>query len=235
MAVKTRTPSTNGRRTKTREKAVWGGAERRRSTLPGFKATAHDMQMAQQARRADDPRPEDTADEVEDIEVSAKTKKLVDGIRQPFAAFTTEFTALSKSRAALAPKFMRAYHAWSAETGGTFVDFVRELDPEVPEERDAYRAHASYQAADYLRRLQANGQREPVEGGGPKAESPMAVIGMLLASMAPVVDNMDEVYSIFQTKLHWSPQRVKRLQTLAADSPPLLTKEGQARKLKVAA
>ena len=77
------------------------------------------------------------------------------------AETTPDFTAMAVSREELAPKFMKAFGLWQAETGSTFVEFVRFLVPEIGNTRAEYRNHRAYQAADYLRRLVGNAARKP--------------------------------------------------------------------------
>lgn len=232
------------KRPETRKKATWGGQERRRSMLvPHFKATAHELRLATRGRREGDApgMPAQPAPAAPSAPVAAAPAPLSKGLqqqltqlRQPFLTFTSQFAAMTQTRASLAPRFMKTFDAWTVETGGTFVAFVRVLDPGVPEDREGYRAHPSYQAADYLRRLTAEADR-PEEDTGTRAATPLAVIASLLASIVPVVDNMDAVYTIFEEKLHWTPGRIDSLRKLVAESPPLLMKSGQERKLRVAA
>lgn len=168
------------------------------------------------------------------VVLTARTVRLVDDIRVPFKAFSEGHALLEKGRQQLAPKFMRACAAWQEETSGTFVAFVQLLDPTVPADRDGYKAHTTYAAADYLRRLMGAAATRQGKGDsdGEKPASPVQVIAALLATMAPVVENMDAVWSAFETRLHWSSQRVKHLQQLVGQSPPLLAKAPHANKLR---
>src|SRR5688572_24145650 len=85
--------------------------------------------------------------------LSKKAKTAIANIKKPFTAFAQAHASFTMSRAELAPKFMHAYTTWQGETHGTFIGFVRLLNPKVPADREGYRNHAVYQAADYLRRL----------------------------------------------------------------------------------
>ena len=89
-------------------------------------------------------------------DLSTKVRNAIEAIKKPFTSFVKDFAALAISREELAPKFMKAFGMWQAETGGTFVDFVRTMDSTVGKVRAEYRAHRSYQAADYLRRIVGN-------------------------------------------------------------------------------
>lgn len=170
---------------------------------------------------------EDTAP----VEPSARTKRLMEAVRRPLLAFAEDFSAVTASRADLAPKFMRAFAGYATDTGGTFIAFVRDLDPAVPPDRDGYRAHQTYQAADYLRRLEARATQDTAEDRLAPA-SPVDVIASLIASMALVVDDPESIWTAFQTSLHWTPARITSLQKRVAETKPLLVKHGRERLLR---
>lgn len=126
----------------------------RRSTFRHSLANAHDRDRSAAvsspaAPEAAGPTPSPTAT----LTVSKKTQTLLDEVKAGFGHFTADFNLLMSSRAELAPRFMRALTAWQAETGGTFIAFVRILDPAMPHARNDYRNHRSYQAALYLQAL----------------------------------------------------------------------------------
>lgn len=151
------------------------------------------------------------------VAVSAKTRTLIDQIREDFDAFANGFAQLITDRVALAPKFMKAFGAWASETGGSFAAFVRVLDSSVPEERDGYRAHATYQAADYLRRLSAASAREVEET--PEGERPVTAyqaLAYLVATVMPVVDPTGAIWSAFVREMHWSDAQAERVKVAAA-------------------
>lgn len=149
--------------------------------------------------------------------LTAKTRALIDNVRTSFVTFVDDFSALvSSSRQDLAPRIMRAYGAYREETGGTFVDFVRQLDSTVPADRAKYRAHRSYQAADYLRRLVAAAPRTATRSRGPKPATPLVALARLMATVLPAVDPTGAVWAAFVKEMHWSADQAKRLQKLAA-------------------
>lgn len=158
--------------------------------------------------------------------ISAKTQKMIDGIKRPFVAFVSDYKSLLSSRAELAPRFMKAYGAWQSESGGTFVAFVRVLDPSIPVERNAYRAHVSYQAADYLRRLVARQQAEKegrkVVNPAEVPATPLEALARLVSSVLPLVPNADILWKAFVEELHWTDNQVKRVQSLVTHSEALL-------------
>lgn len=168
--------------------------------------------------------------------LSTKVQRMIDDIRGQFGSFARDFRALTESRALLAPKFMRTADAWMAETGGTFVGFVRVLDPHVPADRDGYRAHPVYQAADYLRRIQARAEETP--GGivdnvdtGERPATPLMATAALVATLQQLVPDVDltPLWRAFEKQLHWSEQQVARLQSLVEEQHSLLRRASGGR------
>ncbi len=169
------------------------------------------------------------------IEVSKHTSHLIDVIREPFAAYVTAFVALNETRAQLAPKFMKAFNAWAAETGKPFVAFVRLLDPTVPVQSAEYRRHRAFMAADYLRRLAATSARQEAAeaagegvGTGIGAEAPATpqeAIARLIAAILPLIalEHHGRLWSIIQDELHWTEQRVARLRDQVQVVKPIAT------------
>lgn len=159
-------------------------------------------------------------------DLTAKVKKAVMAIKAKFTTFTKNFAALSVSREELAPQFMKAANLWMAETKGTFVDFVRFLDPNVGNTRDEYRSHRSYQAADYLRRLVANSARRDRTGDeeAPRAAAPTDAIASILGSLLEIIpeDRHQQVYDALQERMGWSERQVTRMQTQVEHVDPLV-------------
>ena len=164
--------------------------------------------------------------------LSAKTTKLIDGIREPFMSFADDFQALAATRAQLAPKFMKAFGAYQAESGGSFVSFVRFVDPTVPADREGYRTNNVYQAADYLRRLVATTEKASADPNAPVVTSPVDVIVDLLVTIQPVVENLDDIWAAFDTRYHWTTKRIARLQKMVGEArTPILVKKPTERRL----
>jgi len=164
--------------------------------------------------------------------LTAKTIKAVKDIAKPFASFVSDYTALAMKREELAPRFMKAFGLWQAETGRSFVDFVRYLVPEVGAARNEYRNHRAYQAADYLRRLAQQQQRE-AEGGNRRRSAdaaatapatPMNGMARLLKSLIPIIpeDQRQRVWEALHAELHWSDRQINRIQGLVTESAPLI-------------
>lgn len=156
---------------------------------------------------------------------TARTARLVEGIRAPFLTFVSDFAALTTSRADIAPKFYKAFLAWQGDTHQTFVQFVRDLDPSIGSARADYRKHKTFQAADYLRRLAIRAAKPAVKKGEAAPAPASALDGMarLLASVLPMIhrDQLPKLWEAVSTELHWSPRKMTHLQHLVAQVDPL--------------
>lgn len=192
--------------------------QQRRHVTTSTRAVARDV-----AVRASQTQPDAGADEPE---MTAKTRKLVDAVRAPFRAFSSALADVTATRAELAPAFMRAFEAFKHDTSKGLADFVRELDPSVPVDRDGYRAHRSYQAADYLRRLVANANR-PAGGNRaqrPTAATPMDGMARLIRSVLPLIgaDQITRLWETIGRELHWSERQVLALADRVDKADPLI-------------
>lgn len=162
--------------------------------------------------------------------LSEKVQTAIDSVQSQFVNFVQDFTSLNESREDLAPKFMKAFGAWQSETGGSFVAFVRLLVPDVPEDREGYRAHRAYQAADYLRRLTAAGSRKqetPVDRAARIASrpvSPQRAMARMVAAVLPLLapETLDKLWQAMQAELRWSEQQVANLQQTTSEETPLV-------------
>lgn len=155
--------------------------------------------------------------------LSRKVKTLIDGIRQPFASFTGDLAGLTTKRSELAPKFMKAYNAWAAETSGNFPAFCRLLDPTIGPNRADYRTHRAFQAADYLRRLVARMNRPERPAGVQRPATPMDAVARLLKTITPLIgaDEIGKLRDAIRKELHWSERQVSRLSAKADTAEPL--------------
>lgn len=169
-----------------------------------------------------------------DEQLSGKVRKQVDAIRKPFLAFTKNFAALAQSREELAPKFMKTFGAWQAITGGTFVDFVRYLVPDLGATRQEYRTHRAYQAADYLRRLISTQQQRDRRPANPEeraqgAVTPIDAVARLIKALMPLVqqDQQQRLWDAMYTQLHWTDRQVHRVQNLVQEVNPLVVARPQ--------
>lgn len=157
-------------------------------------------------------------------ELSAKVKKMVDGVRETFTAFKGNYIALKKARDAFAPTFVKAFDAWKVETSGTFIGFVRLLDPSVPMAQKDYRDNDVYNAAIYIRRKIVNPPGDRVERVGDAPATPMAGMARLIAAIKPLVpeDQLTKLWQIIAKELHWSEDQKARLEKLVEEAEPLL-------------
>lgn len=193
-------------------------------------STSVPMHTAKDAPQRGQAQPIGEDKEQSEVRLSAKTTRAVDVIRVTFRAFVTDFARITVSREELAPKFMKTFNQWQAESGGTFVDFIRLLVPDVPHDREGYRAHSAYQAADYLRRLV---QQEARTGSTPteRAEairnrpvSPRVALARIVASIMPLIDPsaLEALWKAMHDQLNWSDGQVAGIKTLVTDETPLV-------------
>ena len=158
----------------------------------------------------------------EPIEVSAKLEKIIDGIKQPFVRFVKGFAELEQKRTDLAPKFMKAANTFMAETGGSFVDFVRYIVPGVGPSVAEYKIHPAYNAAQYLKRKAeqiARAEREPetpqqraerVATSPATANTALARVVATLLELIPA-DQVDQFKAAMRSELHWAERKVERV------------------------
>lgn len=174
------------------------------------------------AEKAD---PEATAKQAEGT-VSAKVKKAIDGIKRPFMAYASAFGKVAETRAELAPKFMKAYGMYLSEGGRQFTAFVRMIDPAVPMHRDeengerGYRDHPSYQAADYLRRLdnrqdRGDNRARPVRSG-------MVKLARLIAVVQAISSEPELLWKGIQTEFNMTDRQITSLKRVVATVQPLV-------------
>src|SRR5438132_48853 len=104
---------------------------------------------------------------------SAKLRATMDELRPAFRDLGQGLDQVTKKRAEIAPLFVRGYRIWRRETHRPFIAFVHELDPTMPvNDRDAYRQHSSYRAAQYLLQL----AERPQKSNEPKGMTALALL-----------------------------------------------------------
>jgi hypothetical protein len=155
--------------------------------------------------------------------MSRSVKRLVDAIRQPFLSFSGDLSGLTVRRGELAPKFMKAYNAWAGETSGSFPVFCQVLDPSIGPTREEYRAHKSFQAADYLRRLVNQQNRPARDANAARPSTPMDAVARLLKTITPLIgaDEITKLHEALKRELHWSDRQVTQLNTRVETVEPL--------------
>lgn len=191
---------------------------KRKSSVRQPRATAHDV-VTQPVK-----------------ELTAKTQHLIDAVTGPFRDFVSGFTAITKSRADLAPDFLRAFNAYASETGQSFVAFVRLIDPTVPTNREQYRNHAAYQAAMYLRRLLALEETKrsaKTVKASDRPVTPLQALAKLVATLLPTLDPNGVIWNAFVKDMHWSDEQAARLRRLADKIGPVVLKGRQASALRI--
>jgi hypothetical protein len=196
-------------------------------------ARATSLPRAMRPSRAPAPPVDIEDEEQEDAppQLTKRTQKMLDAVRTPFRQHVTAFGTVHEKAAALAPEFIRTFYAWHKETHGTFIGFVRLLDPTVPANRDAspendgYRGHKSYQAADYLRRLVTRRDRPEDEEDEGERPAPMqdALVRVLAAFISVIPGNqVDHLWTMLGTGLKWSERRVAKLRGALDAAEPLM-------------
>lgn len=179
------------------------------------------------------PEPEEVEEEPQ---LKPRTLKLIDTIRAPFRHHVAEFGRFHAKAEDLAPPFMRAFAAYQADTGASFVAFVRHIDPTVPADRDGYKANGTYMAADYLRRLVATPQGSTVEDADRPAGMSEAFIRLLAAIVALIPGNqVEKLWGVIGAELHWSERRVQNLRTEVDAATPLIESHVERNSLVVEA
>jgi hypothetical protein len=155
-------------------------------------------------------------------QTTAVTKRLIDNLKRPFMQFAGEFKRMSEKRTDLAPKFMTAFAKWVQDNGGgTFVSFVQFIDPTVPLDRDSYRVHASYMAADWLRRQ--SGQRRDQGANRQKPiRSNVTMAARLIATLLPLIKDHDRVWEGFATEFGLTKRQKTRLMAAVASAKPII-------------
>lgn len=160
------------------------------------------------------------------VEPSAKTRHMIDAIKEQFTAFVGEFASMWESRQELAPKFVKAFKAYKEDTGLKLISFVRELDPTVPTHRDdddtgeGYKNHPSYVAATNLNRL-ANAEPKKAIPANKRPVTPWVALARLVATVLPLVDTDGSIWDAFVKECHWDEAQAKRLQALANREQPI--------------
>lgn len=161
-------------------------------------------------------------------DLSAKVRRAIDSIRPPFRAFVAQFSDLTQSRADLAPSFMKAFGHFQFETGQSFVDFVRVLDPTIGPSRADYRQHKAYQAADNLRRLAAAQSRPKsatsTGNSSVTPSTPLDGMARLIASILPLIsaDQVPTLWDAVLREMHWTARQVASLQNRASHTDALI-------------
>lgn len=152
--------------------------------------------------------------------LGSKVQKAIAAIKRPFMQYAEGFAKLSETRAELAPKFMKAFGLFQAdEEGGSLADFVRQFDPSVPTESAEYRAHSTYMAADYLRRLR---RKDKGDNRAKPVRSNLSAMGRLLALHVAVVQDVEAFWTGVEREFNLSKRQVGTLRKVVAVSEPLI-------------
>lgn len=159
-------------------------------------------------------------------EISGRLRKQINDLRKPFSLYQSGFSAMNEKREDLAPRFMAAYHQFAKENGGSFPDFVRELDPTVPVESrgpNGYLKHSAFMAATYLRRLK--GRRDKGKNRAQPARNNTEIQGRLIATCLQTLkpSEVPAFWEGFEKAFHLSKRQITTLQTYVEGMKPLFT------------
>jgi hypothetical protein len=168
--------------------------------------------------------------------LSAKTNTAITGIRKAIAGFLSDFAAMTVKREKIAPVFMRTYDMYrkdmeAAEVRPTFVDFVRRIDSSVPIDAKEYKKHRVYMACDYMRRIESAPTGGKKGAGGRQntaLRANLGFVGRALATLLPLVTKPEDFWKGLAQEFPkdlGKPQLLKKLQTLVAQSQPLMRLE----------
>jgi hypothetical protein len=168
--------------------------------------------------------PEDAAPastEPAEVVVSAKTQQLAAAVTGAFRSFVSESTTFFQTRAEVATPFMRAFLSFKKDTkaparpnGLGMADFVRRFfDPSVPADRDAYKKHKAFNAANNLARLYRDLHKPKKKAAGPPPETPLRAMARLVAAILPLLpaDQVERLWSTIERELHWQGRRLNGL------------------------
>lgn len=191
---------------------------RRHATVKAHNGHASDNGAGASAETPATTQAAQTGADEPEATISVRTRKLIDAVKRSFKTYAHDMTEVFKTKQDLAPDFMKAYTSFEKDTGGSLIDFVREIDPNVPADRAGYRAHSSYRAAENLRRIvqQATQAAKPKVPKEQRPVPPMLALAKLVATVLPKLDPTGAIYAAFVKEMRWTEQQAARLQTLAA-------------------
>jgi len=159
-------------------------------------------------------------------------QQVITTLKQPFAAFVRLHASIGETSSTLAPKFMEAFTQWEAETHGAFVEFVSLFDPTVPKDREGYRHHKTYQAAEYLKRRYMMMQIVAALGTDvTQAVGPLEAFARLVRTILPHIPTAQQemLWHVLEIELHWSPARIKALRNKTKKAEPLIKTQDKAK------
>jgi hypothetical protein len=148
-------------------------------------------------------------------------------LRPDFAGMASDVQLMFVRRAHLAPPFMAAFSHYQAETGRSFVAFVRELDATMP--ASDYQGHRSYQAALYLRRLH-DAPETTVQHR--KTPSPFQLLASATRSLLLLHHAPADVWTAIRKVSRWRDRDVARLERAVLKARPLLVPRDAPRLVK---
>lgn len=152
---------------------------------------------------------------------SARLRAAIEELRPAFRELGHGLDQLTRKRTEVAPLFMRAYQIWRREIKRPFIAFVHELDPTMPvKDRNAYRQHRSYRAAQYLLQL----AEQPEKVAGSRGLTPLAMLAVTIKSFLPLCGSVREQKHALEalTKTsRWRESDIRRLTATIRRAKPI--------------
>lgn len=167
------------------------------------------------------------------LQVTTDLRNTINAVRPKLMGFSEGYAAISVKKAQIAEPFMDGFALFNKETGRSFVDYVRAIDPKVPADREGYRNHTTYQAADYLRRSVtlsnraggANGERRV----SPTRTNAVGRMARLLGTILKHVKESehDAIWTALSDELALTPRQVTNLKAAVTNTQPLFELAGK--------
>lgn len=165
------------------------------------------------------------------------TRRKVETLRTTFSSYADSLKQAFTKREELVQPVMKLYGLCMSEIPNlSYVQFMGMLDPSIPiNQRDdktvdgrlikGYRAHPTYIAGEYVRRLALQNQRgTKSDGTGARQRGPNATerLARLLATMVPLVKDAEAFWLAVGGELQVDGSALAKLRRLTDSTEPLL-------------
>lgn len=158
------------------------------------------------------------------LQVSSELRDTVNMLRAKVLEFGEAFAIVTTKKADIAEAFMDGFTLWQHETQRSFVDYVRAIDSNVPQDREGYRVHKTYMACDYLRRSQTVGRGGPRNASAaPTRSNAVGRMARLLATILSIVKESEHaaIWQALAGELDLKPRQITNLQNAVKATEPL--------------
>lgn len=167
------------------------------------------------------------------IDVTPDLRDTINQLRPKLMGFSDEFHAITIKKGELAAPFMDGFALWAHVTGRSFVDYVRAIDPTIPGDREGYKSHKTYMAAEYLKRSITSGAGRNQGGDGqtqrersqPTRTNAVGRMARLLSTILQIVKPEDHatLWQALADELALTPRQVSNLKAGVDATQPLFT------------